>query len=258
MDTVQPQPVDNSSLASLRRYLPQRVRWTFWDLLIVALITVVISGLSVVVLRAVLPATGLDLRSVAVNLGANGTIYLAVVVAVLVGIVLRQRGTWREIGFRRTSPWWALLVLGIFTVQIVSLAGANLLVQRFTGPFVNPQIAELTDGHGFSWLNFAVVFVVGAIIAPIVEEMTFRGLLYQWLRSRAGIVVAVVVTAALFAAAHRILPLFPAFFLISVIFALAFEWSQSLWVTIALHMLQNSLAIIALYALQASGIQLPR
>jgi len=258
MDVVQNEAVDRSAFAPLRRYAPQPVRWTFVDLVIVALLTLVFSGLSIVLVRVLLPNVAADPESLALNLGAGGVVYLITLLATFGWIVLRRRGTWRDIGFRRTSPWWALLILGIFVVQLLGVALANLAVQQITGPFVNPQIAALTDEHGFSWLNFGVVFTVGAVIAPIVEELTFRGLLYQWLRKHTGVLLPVLVSGALFSAVHFIPQLFLGLFLVGVILALAFEWSQSLWVPIALHMLQNSLAIIAIYAIQALGIQLPQ
>lgn len=257
MDIVHNEPTDRSAFASLRRYVPQPVRWTFFDLLLVALLTLVLTGITIVAARAFVGGTAAT-ESLAVTLGTGGVVYLFTLLAVIGGIVLRRRGTWREIGFRRTSPWWALLILGIFVVQLLGVALANLAVQQITGPFVNPQIAALTDERGFSWLNFTVVFTVGAIIAPIVEELTFRGLLYQWLRKHTGVLLPVLVSGALFSAVHFIPQLFLGLFLVGVILALAFEWSQSLWVPIALHMLQNSLAIIAIYAIQALGIQIPQ
>ena len=257
MDTTQNQPTDRSAFASLRRYVPQPVRWTFFDLLVVALLTLVLTGIAIVIVRAFVGGTAVA-ESLAVNLGAGGMVYVFTLLAVLGGIVLRRRGTWREIGFRATSPWWAMLVFGIFIVQLLSVALANLAVQQIIGPFTNPQIAALTDVGGFSWLNFAVTFTVGAIIAPIVEELTFRGLLYQWLRKHTGVWLAVLASGALFSVVHFIPQLFLGLFLVGVILALVFEWSQSLWVTIALHMLQNSLGIIVIYTVQALGIQLPQ
>ncbi len=257
MDIVQNEPVDRSAFAPLRRYMPSHVRWTFWDLLLVALVTLVLSGLSLALVR-VLPGVAANAESLALNLGAGGVVYLITLVAVFAVIVLRRRGTWHEIGFRRTSPWWALLVFGMFIVQLLSVALANLAIQAITGPFTNPQIAALTDERGFSWLNFAVVFTVGAIIAPIVEELTFRGLLYQWLRKHTGVLLPVLLSGALFSVVHFIPQLFLGLFLVGVILALAFEWSQSLWVPIALHMLQNGLSIIAIFTAQALGLQIPQ
>jgi membrane protease YdiL (CAAX protease family) len=261
MAVYESEPRDTSAFAMLRTYAPTRVRWTFLDLIAVALLTLVLGSLGLGTLRAALGSAGiaaLQTQPLLTNMGLGAIVYSLALLVTLVWIVLRGRGSWREIGFRRTSPWWLLLVFGMFILQFVGVAIVNLIVQTVVGAFENPQIAALSDPRGFSWLNFLAVFTVGAIIAPIVEEVIFRGLLYQWLRSRAGVVVAVLASAAIFGAAHVIPLLFPSLFVVGLILALAFEFSQSLWVTIALHMLQNGLAIIVLFAIQASGIPLPQ
>lgn len=258
MDTHHNAVVDQSPLAALRHYHPIKVRWTFFDLLGIAITTIVLGALGVAVGQVLLRGTpALQDQPLAFSMGIGGMVYTAALLATFLWIVLRGRGTWHEIGFRSTSPWWVLLIFGIFMVQLLGVLIINVIVQQIVGTFENPQIAALTDERGFSWLNFAVVFVVGAIIAPVVEELVFRGLLYQWLRTHAGVVVAVLLSAAIFSVVHVIPVLLPSLFVVGLILTLAFEWSQSLWVTIALHMFQNGLAIIALYAIQALDIPLP-
>ena len=251
---------DRSTLAALRTHTPSRVRWTLLDLVAVAVSTVAIGALVLIALRALLLGTTVaaQIPDLALNLGVGGLIYVVALLMTSIWIVRRGRGSWREIGFRGTSPWWLLLVFGLFIVQYLALVIASALTQLVVGTFENPQIAALTDPAGFSWINFTVVFTVGAIIAPIVEEVLFRGLLYQWLRKHTSVIVAVLLSAAIFSVAHVVPVLFPALFVVGIVLALAFEWSQSLWVAIALHMLQNGLVIIALFAIQALGIPLPQ
>jgi membrane protease YdiL (CAAX protease family) len=252
---------DQSVFAALRTHAPTRVRWTFLDLLIIAVLTVVLGGLAIAAVQLALGSDGLAAlqnQQLLTSMGVGASVYGLALLMTFAWIVLRGRGSWREIGFRSTSPWWLLLLFGIFTVQFLGVAIVNLIVQTIVGAFENPQIAALSDPRGFSWLNFWAVFTVGAIIAPIVEEVVFRGLLYQWLRTHTGVVVAVLLSATIFSAAHVIPLLLPALFVVGIILALVFEWSQSLWVTIALHMLQNGLAIIAIFAIQAAGIPLPQ
>jgi membrane protease YdiL (CAAX protease family) len=141
---------------------------------------------------------------------------------------------------------------------MTALIITNLVIVTFVGEFENPQVAALTDPSGFSWVNFGLVFFVGAILAPIVEELVFRGLLYQWLRERAGVAAAVLLSAALFAVVHFIPLLIPALFAVGVILALVFEWTKSLWITITLHFFQNALGISVIFLLQAFPELLPQ
>jgi uncharacterized protein len=127
----------------------------------------------------------------------------------------------------------------------------NLILRAIIGNFENPQVAALTDPRGFSWLNFVCVFTVGAIIAPIVEEMLFRGLLYQWLRTHTGALAAILLSGAIFSAVHVYPVVLLPLFVVGVVLAAVFEWTQSLWITIVLHFFQNAMAISLLFLLQA-------
>jgi membrane protease YdiL (CAAX protease family) len=65
------------------------------------------------------------------------------------------------------------------------------------------------------------------------------------------IVVAVVISAAIFSAAHVIPLLFPALFVVGIILAVVYEFSGSLWNSILLHSIQNTLATTLIFLLLA-------
>lgn len=237
------------------------VRWTLSDLLGVLVLSLAsVAGL-LLVLRV--PAWfGSDAvrawtqqRPLLFGMLVGGLVYALVMGATALVIVRRGRGSWRAIGFRAPPLLPLLLTPLIFTGQLLALLLVNALMLLLLGRFENPQIDALTDPGGFAWSNFFAVFVVGALIAPMVEETVFRGLLYQWLRQCVGSGAAVLLSAALFALAHyldpRMLPLLPALFVVGTILALAFEWARSLWVPIALHAMQNALGICVIFFLQA-------
>lgn len=236
---------------------PGPIRWTLRDLIMTGLLTIALSA--VLLLAILLPsALGVDLirdllnsRPLAVGMVIGGLVYLIAVIATYTIIVRREHGSWREIGFRAPPLVALLLTPLIFGGQMILLAIVNLILQSIIGSFENPQVDALTDPAGFSWLNFVLVFTVGAIIAPIVEEMLFRGLLYQWLRSRTGAIAAILLSGAIFSVVHFIPVLFLPLFVVGVVLGAVFEWTRSLWITITLHFFQNALAISVLFLLQA-------
>jgi hypothetical protein len=86
-------------------------------------------------------------------------------------------------------------------------------------------------------------FFVGGILAPVAEELVFRGLIFGYLR-RWGLPAAVLISTALFAAFH--LPTIPVTQIIGgIVFALAYASTGSLMTPIVIHMLGN-LAIFTL------------
>lgn len=100
-----------------------------------------------------------------------------------------------------------------------------------------------------AWLHGMMGLFLMVVLAPIVEELIFRGLLYRMLRERWGVWVSVAVSAAFFSLVHHGMLLSPQL-IGGIIFALAYEWSRSLWVSIALHMGANA----AVYVLVVLGL----
>ena len=93
--------------------------------------------------------------------------------------------------------------------------------------------------------GIALFFIVGGLIAPVAEEIFFRGMLYGFFR-RWGMVVALLISTAAFVIAHPVFPAIPLPQLVGgIVFAVAYEVEGSLMVPITIHVLGN-LAIFTL------------
>lgn len=92
-------------------------------------------------------------------------------------------------------------------------------------------------------VNRTLFFFVGGIVAPVAEEIVFRGVIFGYLR-RWGLPAAVLVSTALFAALH--LPAVPITQIVGgMVFAVAYHTGRSLMVPMVIHVLGN-LAIFSL------------
>lgn len=78
-----------------------------------------------------------------------------------------------------------------------------------------------------------------SVLAPIGEELVFRGYLVRVLGERYGTARAVIVTAVLFAAIHLNPASVIALFALGVVFALLRVWTGSIWPSVIAHALQN-------------------
>lgn len=87
-------------------------------------------------------------------------------------------------------------------------------------------------------------FVVGGMIAPIAEELCFRGVLYTYFR-RWGVLLALVASTAIFVALHAVKGIPVTQIVGGIVFAIAYETSGNLTVPITIHTLGN-LAIFSL------------
>jgi hypothetical protein len=93
--------------------------------------------------------------------------------------------------------------------------------------------------------DLILFFIVGGMLGPVAEEVFFRGILYGFLR-RWGVIVALILSTLIFVLCHPISHGIPVTRLVGgLLFAVAYEISDSLIVPITIHALGN-LAIFTL------------
>ncbi len=169
--------------------------------------------------------------------------------AALLG-VRRRKLTWAEFGLRPFSPLWLLAALVLAAAVLPLRALAALLVEGLRGTnFSDTQLRmDLIAPSGPLALNFVVTLVGAGLLAPVAEELYFRGLLYPWFRSRFSFWPAVLASSAVFALGHAdSLGVVASSFVLGVLLAAIYDRSRSLWLTIAVHAANNSLALVLLY-----------
>ena len=88
-------------------------------------------------------------------------------------------------------------------------------------------------------------------LAPLVEELVFRGLLYGWLEGRWGSGIAFIGSSLAFAAAHVELAHVILVLPLGLVFGLLRWRTGSLWPSLVAHMANNGLAVAAAAYLQA-------
>ncbi len=169
--------------------------------------------------------------------------------AVMLGILLLiARGLpVRELfALRRPASWWRAVGLGAAALVAIWIVGAAL------APFLDATEEQglVPDEFDSSRVGaFAAFFVVVAFVAPVVEELTYRGLGFALLAPY-GITVAILVTGMLFGLAHGLLIALP----VLTFFGIAVGWlrarTDSVYPSIALHSLFNGTALV----LSVSGV----
>jgi membrane protease YdiL (CAAX protease family) len=103
--------------------------------------------------------------------------------------------------------------------------------------------------------KLAVLVVVAGLLAPVCEELLFRGLLQRALRRRLTPVFAIAITSAVFALAHPLLDwslgtlsIVPALFALAVVSGVAAERTGDLSVSILLHVGFNLVTVVGVVA----------
>lgn len=161
--------------------------------------------------------------------------------------VLKSRGRNLSLlfGLDRQPIWKAFgigLLLTFAAFPIVVLG--SLLTQSFsTGPDDLQELVKIFRGAGQGREKIAVA-VSAVIIAPFSEELFFRGLIYGVAKKYGGLAAAIVFNAALFAFIHGSLPAFGGLFALAVCLTVAYEFSGTLYVPIAMHACFNATQLV--------------
>jgi membrane protease YdiL (CAAX protease family) len=102
-----------------------------------------------------------------------------------------------------------------------------------------------TQKAGDQRILVMMVFVA-VIFQPIVEEVLFRGYFYGVFKGWAGTAASAIFTATLFAAIHVNVAALGPLLVFALFLTLAYEWSGSLMVPIAMHMTFNGVQLAIL------------
>jgi len=219
--------------------------WVFLGFMLAqAVILVIIQGLN---------AVGVPLQAIdptLFQLIAGGVVY-ALSLVIVIGVpwlVKRARTTKEELGIQRLpnlmdfvwAPTGAVVYL-ILTTIITALAMSFIT-------FVDYNQAQDT---GFSGINeqaeYIMAFLMLVIIAPLAEELLFRGYLFGKLRKYAPLWISILITSLIFAVVHFAWNVGFDVFALSIVLCLLRVVSGSLWPSIMLHMLKNGVAFYFLF-----------
>jgi membrane protease YdiL (CAAX protease family) len=198
-----------------------------------------------------------DQRTVSISTGLVLTAILYLILYVAIVVVIRSTGGWTQLGYR--FPGWKTLVGVVAFLPvwfgILFLAGIASAYFINHGQPIPSNVTELFGPGGLKGIGPATVamaFIVAAVVAPLVEEAFFRGVLYQWLRGDLGVAPAVVLDGLLFASAHLVSgvaglwKLLPVLFVMGCVLCLTFQRTRSLFASMLLHGTNNGLAIVVL------------
>ncbi len=126
-----------------------------------------------------------------------------------------------------------------------------------TGGWVVSLVAEMTQAtfHWTDWFDQSLIqgdmqqlilpLISYTLLAPIFEELVFRGILFSTLRRRLGPWTSTIISAAVFSLAHGYGSVGSiTIFLSGILWAWAYEKSGSVLPGIAAHALNNSLVCL--------------
>jgi hypothetical protein len=241
-------------VATVWRAAPVRVErspWTWTDVLpVVALLLPLSLGVEYVTVAAVkwlLRGVALSTRRPIEAVLSDITAYGAVFLLVLLFVKVRRHASLAALGIRRVEWRWMLAALPFTFAAFVLESITGLLSQSLFPSTPANQCVSIREAYQGA-LPLAVLGV--AVIAPLVEEIAFRGMVFGWLRGRLPIAWAVAVSAALFSLEHigfLQLTLFLPIFSAGLVLATLYHHANSIWPTALVHGAFNLVATLVLF-----------
>lgn len=137
------------------------------------------------------------------------------------------------ISFGRLSKKQLLLFIGIFLLTVLVNIGYHAFFSVASGASAQ-HLEETSKGLSLSFI------VSATVLAPIQEELLFRGLLQGAVFDNSWL--GLVLTSSLFSFMHDPydVPSFFYYLLLGVLLGFAYKKSQNLWVSTLVHMFYNS------------------
>lgn len=202
---------------------------------------------------AVLQAFGVSFESLNATVfnSVGGAVIYTLAIVLVIGVpwwIKRRPTTKEELGIQRWPKWTDILWTPVGMVAYLILTAIISAATIYLLPFVDrSQVQETGFAQISTQLEYILAFISLVVIAPIAEEVLFRGYLLGKLRKYAPLWVAILITSLLFAVVHFQWNVGIDVFALSIILCLLRVFTKSLWTPILLHMLKNGVAYYFLF-----------
>jgi len=137
---------------------------------------------------------------------------------------------------------WLTIVPFVLLVSLIM----NSLIDNQNGS--NPLLEIVLNNNNY--LSFFLLFVTTTLLAPLFEEIIFRGILLPTLSREFGVISGIIVSAFIFALAHLSLGEMPPLFVLGIGLAITRIASGSLFSSVIMHSLWNGLTFLNLFLLR--------
>ncbi len=159
-----------------------------------------------------------------------------------------------RLGFHKIKISTVLLTVLLTLAASPIATFANLLSQLFVANTFVQASGDMLEGS-------VVLTLIGmSVMAPICEEITFRGFLFNGIKGISSVIKAALISSLLFGLMHLNLNQFCYAFVLGVILALANQASGSTWTSVIMHSIYNLintlLVIIASLSMQDQNMDL--
>jgi hypothetical protein len=175
------------------------------------------------------------------------------VVAVIITIfvpwsIIKYKTTRDELGIRGLPTWTDLLLAPIGFLVFMFVASILLALCQKILPGINwTEAQEVGFSNLISQSDYVLTFIMLVIVAPVAEEIIFRGWLYGKLRARIPAAPAILLVSVLFGIVHGQWNVGVTVFVMSIAMCSIRELTGTIWGGLLIHIIKNGIAFYLLY-----------
>jgi uncharacterized protein len=226
------------------------VPWRWWD----AIMVYVLAFMAAVLAMIPLMLLAREDLAVPLSIAVQGGLMLA---TTLLWIGLRYRGELRRLlGPERARVTDALVgllggVSAFFLVNVLLGSLLTIIAEQlgFEVPEIQQNLREFIQDPTLGWLAIGVA----VLLAPVGEELLFRGILFQSLRSRMPLLPAIALSSVAFGLVHYEPLLIVLTSLVGALLAWLFHIRGSLVTPIVAHAVYNAISVVILLLTAGTG-----
>jgi membrane protease YdiL (CAAX protease family) len=239
-------------------YTMQMVKWGLWDVAKVIILFIFFGYIFIMiesVLIRVFPLIKDDNFRMILNssvLDALGVIFILYFTVgeykeklITVGLSLKN--------FFRNVFLGIVGYIAIVPILIGVLAAIALFINMIHYvPDKQPVVELFLKEKNTSFLLYTSIFA--AIVGPIIEELFFRGFMYNAFKKRVGIFWAMLITAGMFALLHAHAVGFLPILVLGMLLAYLYEKTGTLVSSITVHMIHNLSMVFLVFLVKQLGV----
>ena len=172
--------------------------------------------------------------------------FYALILTYLVAVLPRvAHQSLAQLGLMR--PTLRQLAYGVqgAVLMFVGVLATALAQDRITGHKADQKVLQ-AFGHAHPGLLLDLFVMMAVVLAPIVEELVFRGFIFNAILRRLPFVYAMIASGAIFGAAHADIAVFFPLAAGGMVLATVYYFSGSLWSSMLAHGIFNAANLGAL------------
>jgi len=172
-------------------------------------------------------------------------------------IILIVKGRYKvdlKIFFAKEYSLGEIIKYGLISSAIlffITMAVSVIIFMMFPTQGEPQDIIDIFGYAGTKW-EMVLVFIGAAVLAPISEELYFRGFLYKAFRNKFSQGIAIAAASVIFGALHFDLYRFVPFFTAGVILNHIYEKYENILIPIIAHSVWNGIMVLALFSTMGS------